>query len=108
MSEDIQKILEAGCRAPSGSNSQPWRFMVKDNQISIFALPEKDHPILNFRHRGTWVAHGALLENILITSSHLGYKTDVKLFPDKDYPKFIAKIKSKPLSKESKSQKTLF
>lgn len=92
MSEDIQKILEAGCRAPSGSNSQPWRFMVKDNQISIFALPEKDHPILNFRHRGTWVAHGALLENILITSSHLGYKTDVKLFPDKDYPKFIAKI----------------
>ncbi len=92
MSEDIQKILEAGCRAPSGSNSQPWKFTVDGNQISIFALPEKDHPILNFRHRGTWLAHGALIENILIASSHLGYKTDIKLFPDKNNQKFIAKI----------------
>jgi len=105
MSEDIQKILEAGCRAPSGSNSQPWRFMVKDNQISIFALPEKDHPILNFRHRGTWLANGALIENILIASSHLGYKTDLKLFPDKDYKDFIAKI---ILEKSSSQDESLY
>lgn len=92
MSEDIQKIIEAGCRAPSGSNSQPWRFAVDNNQISVFALPEKDHPILNFRHRGTWLAHGALIENILIASRHFGYETDVELLPDKNNPKFIAKI----------------
>jgi len=92
MSEDIKKILEAGCRAPSGSNSQPWKFSVENSQISIFALPEKDHPILNFRHRGTWLAHGALIENILIASSHLGYKTDVKLFPNENNQNFIAKI----------------
>ena len=31
--EDIKKILEIAANAPSGSNSQPWKFKVKDNQI---------------------------------------------------------------------------
>ena len=92
MDEDIRKILEAGCQAPSGGNSQPWRFRVRDTQIDVFALPEKDHPILNFRNRGTWVAHGALIENILIASSHLGYKAKFDLFPDKNNQKLTVRF----------------
>ncbi len=80
---DIQKIIEAGCQAPSGSNSQPWRFEVTNNEITIIAEPEKDHPVLNFRNRGTLFAHGALIENIKIAAEHLGYQTNTTLFPDK-------------------------
>ena len=91
--ETIQKILEVAVHAPSGSNSQPWRFEVKDNQIDVIALPEKDHPILNFRNRGTWVAHGALIENIVIAASHFGYKTGLKIFPDRSAnPNLTARI----------------
>lgn len=79
--EDIEKILEIAVNAPSGSNSQPWRFEFKNGELRIIALPEKDHPILNFRHRGTWVAHGALMENIVISSAHFGYKTNFQIFP---------------------------
>ncbi|MBI2514757.1 nitroreductase family protein [Candidatus Wolfebacteria bacterium] len=91
-SEDIQKILEAGVRAPSGSNSQPWKFRVKDNVIDVLALPEKDHPILNFKYRGTWLAHGALIENMAIASSEMGYRADIKIFPDKSNPNLTARI----------------
>ncbi len=88
----IYKILEAGGKAPSGSNSQPWRFKINGNQIEILALPEKDHPILNFRHRGTWVAHGALIENIIIAANALGYHTEVFYPPLLPESKTTAKI----------------
>lgn len=107
--EIIQKILEAGVRAPSGSNSQPWRFGVKDDQIFVFALPEKDHPVLNFRNRGTWVAHGALLENILVASSKLGYDAKFDLFPDKNNRNLVAKVKlMKSNPKEESLYKAIF
>lgn len=92
MREDIKKILEVSVNAPSGSNSQPWEFKVKDNEIHIYALPEKDHPILNFRYRGTWIAHGALLENILISSSALRYRAKYRLFPEKNNPNLVSII----------------
>lgn len=79
--------------APSGGNSQPWRFEVSnDETLDIIALPEKDHPILNFRYRGTWVAHGALLENILVASSFLGYKAEYEIFPDRSIPNLTVRI----------------
>lgn len=81
--EDIKKILEAGIQAPSGSNSQPWKFQVSGNQIKLIAVPEKDHPVLNFGIRGTLIAHGALIENIKIAAENFGYKTSINIFPDK-------------------------
>lgn len=77
--EVIQKILEAGAQAPSGSNSQPWRFEVAGGTISIIMLPEKDHPILNFRNRGTLLAHRALIENIVIAAAHYKLKSEKRM-----------------------------
>ncbi len=95
--EIIQKILEAGAQAPSGSNSQPWKFEVNGAIISVFGFPEKDHPILNFRNRGTWFAHGALLENISIAASALGYGAKISLFPERSNPRLVAKISLEPV-----------
>lgn len=93
MEEIIKKILEASNNAPSGSNSQPWRFEVEGGAISLIALPEKDHPILNYRNRGTLIASGAMIENIVIASAEFGYKAVIEMFPDKKNQNLIAKIK---------------
>ncbi len=88
----IKKIIEFGTYAPSGDNSQPWRFEVlNENQINIYNLPEADNPLLNVGQRGSFIAHGALIENILIASSQLGYKCDLEIFPE-GTGEFIAKI----------------
>jgi hypothetical protein len=79
----IEKIIEAGNHAPSGSNSQPWKFIAKDNIIQVITLPEKDHKVFNFRNRGTHIAHGALMENIEIASRFFGYEPRFELFPQK-------------------------
>ena len=107
MQEDIKKILEAGVQAPSGGNSQPWKFKISDNQVDIFYFPEKDHPILNFKNRGTLIAHGALIENIKIAASSLGYKSALTLFPINQETKILASFvfeksnpKTEPLYQE--------
>jgi hypothetical protein len=78
--------------APSGGNSQPWQFKIGQDSISLYALPEKDHALLNFRNRGTWFAHGALLENLLIAASALGYRADYSIFPDSAQPTLTARV----------------
>lgn len=103
--EEITKILEASVNAPSGSNSQPWSFQVKDEEILVFAHPEKDHPVLNFQSRGTWIAHGALVENIKIAAGALGFKTEIKIFPDSARPNLTAQVK---LSEGPPAEEALF
>lgn len=77
--DGIKKILLESINAPSGSNSQPWEFIIneKENKIKIKYLPQKDHPILNYKNRGTLIACGAVIENILITANNYGYSTDL-------------------------------
>lgn len=103
--EDIRKILEVAVHAPSGENCQPWRFIVKDNKIDIFNIPEKDLSLYNFRQLGSFVAHGALIENIVITSSALGYKTSVNLFPNQKDEKHVATV---VLEKSTPKEESLY
>lgn len=77
----IQKIIEAGNQAPSGGNSQPWKFVVRNNVIEVQGLPEKDHPVMNFKNRGTYVALGALMENIEIAARSFGYQPEFEISP---------------------------
>jgi len=80
--EDIRIILEAGVQAPSGENAQPWRFIVHRNEISVLNIPERDQSLYSWGQRASYFAHGTLLENMAVAGRALGYKADIKLFPD--------------------------
>src|SRR3989338_3310518 len=92
MDDAIQKIVEAGIQAPSGDNCQPWRFVVKGNTIELYNLPERDNSLYNWGQRASYVAHGALLENMSIAASQLGYTLSIDLFPEKSDTNFIARV----------------
>lgn len=92
MKDIIQKILDIAVYAPSGDNSQPWEFVVKNDEIKIFNIPDKDNPYLNFQQSGSYVAHGALIENIVIAASQFGYIAMVNLFPDAQEQDLVAVI----------------
>ena len=96
--EVITKIIEAANHAPSGGNSQPWRFIVAGDSIKIVMLTENEHPILNFKTRGTYIAHGALLENIRVAARHFGYKALFSVFPE---PTVSAIVTFRPSDKHS-------
>lgn len=77
----IEAILQLAVHAPSGDNSQPWRFEVTDSLVDIHNLPEKDNPVLNYRQRGSYIAHGALVENIVLAAGKFGCAAEVLPFP---------------------------
>ncbi len=105
MKDIIEKVLESAVLAPSGENCQPWKFSITGNQIFIFNVPESDTSPYNFRQNGSLVAHGALLENISIASSALGYKTKISLFPDQMKSDLVAIA---TLEKSSPTDENLF
>lgn len=82
MYEDIKKILDYAIWAPSGDNSQPWRFEVTENEISVFNIPERDTSLYNYKQNASLVALGGLIENIKIAADHFGYKTGLLLLPE--------------------------
>lgn len=79
--ETIQRVLDAAVRAPSGENCQPWRFTVKRDTLTVYNIPERDQSPYNYGQFGSFVAHGALIENIVIAAAAQGHTSSVTLFP---------------------------
>src|SRR3989344_4009035 len=102
--DDIKKILNIAVNAPSGDNSQPWEFKIEDNKIFIFNVPGKDATLYNYKERGSYVGHGAVIENISIVSLKYGYKTEANLFPGAKNRNLIAAVS---VSKSSSSSDSL-
>lgn len=76
------EILRDACRAPSGDNTQPWRFLVRGNVIYVINVPERDTSLFNYRQMTNYVALGACLENLRVSAESRGFRVDMKLFPN--------------------------
>lgn len=99
MQEDMQKIIEAGSKAPSGENAQPWKFKVINNSIYQYLVPERDQSVYNYNQYASYVANGAALENIEITARALGLQPKTHILPDSKDSNLVAIIafeKSQP------------
>ncbi|HYC79983.1 MAG TPA: hypothetical protein VEC17_03065 [Candidatus Binatia bacterium] len=93
MTEDIKDIVNKSINAPSGDNAQPWRFVIKNESLFLYNIPGGDKTVYNYLERGSYIAHGAVLENISIISSHKGFSADIKIFPEGSEKDLIAEIR---------------
>ncbi len=96
MKEIIIQILNSAVNAPSGDNSQPWRFECNKQSITLYNLPKRDNEIFNYGQRGSYIAHGALIENITLLAGEKNLQTTITLFPDKNDISKIANIYLEP------------
>jgi hypothetical protein len=71
------QLVEAAIRAPSGDNCQPWQFRFAGNGVEIDLLGERSESFFDFRHRGSLLSIGAVVENIRIQAACLGIDTDI-------------------------------
>lgn len=88
----ITEIVKAGIMAPSGGNAQPWKFIYTDKGLFIFHDEHFSYSLLDFNHLGSYVAIGAVVENINIKASSLGFGIDVAYFPIENNTKVVAHI----------------
>lgn len=66
----LHAILEAARWAPSGDNTQPWRFeIVNDRRIIIHGRDTRDHCVYDLTGAASQIALGALIETLVIAAT---------------------------------------
>jgi len=80
--DPIEHIVDAARRAPSGGNSQPWRFEADDEEIRFYLVPERSSSAMDVAQRGSYVALGASLFNARVAAASLKSLGTIQLFPE--------------------------
>ena len=97
--DTLLRILDRARWAPSGDNTQPWRFeVVASDHIAIHGYDTRDHVLYDFDGHPSHMAHGALLETLRIAATGFGLNAVWSLragTPD-TAPVYDVKLKSVP------------
>jgi Dinucleotide-utilizing enzymes involved in molybdopterin and thiamine biosynthesis family 1 len=88
-SDEVRFIAFHGSLAPSAGNVQPWRFEWRNQRLDAIHLPDRSWALLDFNNCASYVAFGAVAENIDLAARELGLRADIKPFPDTTLPELI-------------------
>ena len=94
-SQPIADILEHARWAPSGDNTQPWRFEVIDeHHLIVHAFDTREHCVYDLDGHPSQIAHGALLETLAIAASAHGLRAEIKRRPDspESHPDYLVDL----------------
>ena len=81
--QHITDILELARWAPSGDNTQPWRFeVINDHRLIVHGFDTRDHCVYDLDGHPSQIAHGVLLETLAIAASAQGLKAEISRQPE--------------------------
>lgn len=90
--ERLMFLLKFAVLAPSSHNSQPWKFEISGNIISIFLEKSRRLRQSDENDRQAYISLGCALENILIAAHYYGYLTKVVYLPNPANPSLAVEI----------------
>jgi sulfur-carrier protein adenylyltransferase/sulfurtransferase len=74
----LYSILDLARWAPSGDNTQPWRFEIKgEYELVVHGFDTRDHCVYDLDGHPSQMALGALLETMRIAATGHGLRTEV-------------------------------
>ena len=80
-----------GTRA-TGANSQPWRWVLTDDSVELFADPERFVRGADSTGREALISCGAVLHHFRTAMAAAGWDTAVTRFPTADDPLHLASV----------------
>jgi nitroreductase len=75
-------LLRYAVRAPSGHNTQPWRFRITDDHLDLCADRSRGLPVVDPEDRELVMSCGAALAHLTVALRHFGYAGAVTVLPD--------------------------
>lgn len=84
--DEIRALVGFATLAPSGGNTQPWRFVFRDSKLECFLDRSRAGSLLDFGGRASELAIGAALENLCLAARSAGFEPEVELFPPSQRP----------------------
>ncbi len=67
-------LIDYAAKAPSGHNSQPWKFAIDDDSIAIHPDFSCALPVVDPDHRELFISLGCAAQNMIIAAAHFGYQ----------------------------------
>lgn len=92
LEQALEAAVEAGRRAPSVHNTQPWTFAVTGQRISLRADTARKLPMSDASGREMLISCGAALFTVRTALRRAGYDAVVRVLPDPDRPGLVATI----------------
>ncbi|WP_376778583.1 Rv1355c family protein [Phytoactinopolyspora halotolerans] len=74
-------VVHAARLAPSGGNTQPWKFLVSDSAVDVHLDPDQTST-LDVAFRGSYVSIGASLFNAQVAAARHGVLGKAEIFPE--------------------------
>ncbi len=75
--KDFIELAEYASKAPSGHNTQPWKFHLSDDTITIRPDFDVRLPVVDGNNRELFISLGCATENLCIAASQFGYAHQV-------------------------------
>lgn len=79
---DFVFLVDHAIKAPSGHNTQPWKFENTENGIIIHPDFKRALPVVDSENYELYISLGCALENLLIAAKQKGYACKVQ-YPEK-------------------------
>lgn len=77
VSSSLANILELARWAPSGDNTQPWRFEIIDERhLIVHAFDTREYCVYDLDGHSSQIAQGVLLETLAIAASAHGFRME--------------------------------
>ena len=81
MENQFKEIIHYATLAPSGHNTQPQKFSIKNNSILIYPDYSRRLLVVDPDDHALFISLGCALENLIIAANHMGYSAKVECFP---------------------------
>ena len=72
---NLLKIIGSAAKAPSGHNTQPWKFIVSDSAVEIHPDFNMALPAVDGNNRELYISLGCAAENLCISANEMGFHT---------------------------------
>ncbi len=89
----LKYLLRYAILAPSGPNSQPWKFSVNTNTISVYADMKRSLPFVDPSNRTLFMSVGCAIANLLVAGEHFGFQPRLDYFPKGQDSDLVAEVK---------------
>jgi hypothetical protein len=93
-----QILIKAAQYAPSGGNTQPWKFSYLNGFILVFHDAPASFSYLDFHDLGAKLAIGAAIKNIEIAAQNLKLETQIEFYKDHEFPYLMAILSFSPIN----------